>query len=241
MASTDPAPVLVKKLLSGVARSERRRGGWGAHAVAGMLRGSTAKKIRNAGLDELSTYGLLSNFRQRDLVRLLDAMQRARLVRQDIHGCLHLTDRGMEVMVADSELAPDVAKTIGRHVEFVDASRRTTSSSSSAGQVGDTYLKTLRLHGEGMNYSQIADERGLTESSVLRHFIVLADHGYELEIEADGDDELLDELRTVAADWSPGDELKPLKQKLSIPCSYSELRLNLAILLGESDDEAPSG
>ena len=239
ITTTDSLQTLARKLLSGVARSERCRGGWGAHAVAAMLRGSTAKKIRNAGLDELSTYGLLSEFRQRDLVRLLDVLQRVQLTRQNTHGCIYLTERGTKLMTSGGDLPPDVEESLLRHVDSVGAGDRSGSGAQKK-SVGDTYLRTLKLLGDGLDYEAIADERGLTTSSVLRHLMVLSHAGYAIDLDAEGDEALLEELRDVAADWEPGDPLNPLKEALSTPCSYTTLKLNLAILLGEPDGEAAS-
>ncbi len=236
ITTTDPLPTLVKKLLSGVARC---RGRWGAHAVAGMLRGSKAKKILRANLDKLSTYGLLCEFRQKDLVRLLDILQRLRLTRQDVHGCLELTERGKEVMTSTDDLPPDVDKNLALHVDSlagaVESTRKSTATSTE--DIGDTYLRTLQLAHQGLDYGDIADERGLTASSVLRHFMVLANQGYELDLANYADEALLAELREAAIDWKPGDPLKPLKQSLSTSCNYTALKLNLAILLDERHDE----
>ncbi len=234
ITTSDSLQLLVRKLLSGVARAARCRGGWGAHAVAGMLRGSTAKKIRNNGLDKLSTYGLLSNLRQRDLVRLLDVLQRLRLTGQDVHGRLTLTERGLDVMKSEEELPRDVDEMLRRYVspvaEVLDDEDGVGVAPS---DLSDTYLKTLRLRKEGLEPDEIADRRGLTKSSVLRHFIVLAAEGYSLQLDNHADDELLAELREAADDWAPGDRLKPLKQSLSTSCNYTDLKLNLAILAGE--------
>lgn len=233
ITTTDSLQVLLQKLLSGIARC---RGGWGAHAVAGMLRGSKAKKILRGRLDQLSTYGLMSDFRQRDLVRLIDVLGRLQLTRQDTRGCLHLTDQGREVMTSTDALAPEIEKQLARHVDSVadvlHQSEKTTRASQDD-DLGDTYLRTLKLARGGLGFRDIADQRGLTNASVLRHFMVLASRGYELELDEHADGGLLPELRTVAEEWNPGDPLKPLKNQLSTPCNYTTLKLNLAILLGE--------
>ena len=242
----DEPAILLKKLLSGVARC---RGRWGAHAVAGMLRGSKAKKILQGRLDQLSTYGLLSNLRQRDLVRLLDVLGRLRLTEQNTHGCISLSDRGKKLMTSSDPLPPDVEKYLLRHVSSVPSPSTTSSSdngkkekyfkrSTPAAKTGtddvnDTYLRTLRLHREGKDFREIAEKRGLTTSSVLRHLMVLAHNGYELDLEKHADGKLLPELRDIAEDWEPGDPLKELKESLTTPCNYSELKLNLAIMLSE--------
>ena len=230
--TTDSVQTLVRKLLSGVARC---RGGWGAHAVGGMLRGSKAKKILRGRLDQLSTYGLLSDFRQRDLVRLLDLLQRLGMTRQDVRGCLHLTELGKEIMASSDPLPAEIEKTMVRHVDSTDGLVDTGDSTSSTADddLSDTYLRTFKLARDGRDISEIVEARGLTKSSVLRHFMVLADSGYELDLAEHADGRLLPELRDVAGDWSPGDPLKPLKEKLSTSCNYTTLKLNLAILLGE--------
>ncbi len=237
ITTTDALPILIKKLLSGVARC---RGRCGAHAVAGMLRGSKAKKILRAGLNKLSTYGLLSDLRQKDLVRLLDILQRLRLTRQDVHGCLHLTDRGKQVMTSSGDLPPDVEKNLSLHVDSVsDANAETRKpSATTTDDLSDTYLHTLKLANQGLDFRQIADKRGLTTQSVLRHFMVLTGRGYELDLEDQADELLLADLREAARDWTVGDPLKPLKHRLSTPCNYTTLKLNLAILLAERHDAA---
>lgn len=245
----DPA-ILVKKLLSGVARC---RGRWGTHAVAGMLRGSKAKKILRGQLDQLSTYGLLDNLRQRDLVRLLDILGRLRLTKQNSHGCISLTDRGQTLMTSDDPLPPDVEKILLRHVAAVDeapkkrqnklnrgskkskgrAPAKAAAQSADDGELNDTYLRTLRRHRDGEDIDAIASARGLTKSSVLRHLMVLAHFGYDLDLSDYADDKLLPELREIAPDWEPGDPLRELRDTLSTSCNYDDLKLNLAIMLSE--------
>jgi ATP-dependent DNA helicase RecQ len=106
--------IALKKLLSGVARA---RGKWGAHAVAGMLRGSRAKKIKKGGLHRLSTHGILSEVKQDDLVHLLDLLARHGLVSRNQHGCLLLTDEGRGVML--DEVDPGAALTAALDANLV--------------------------------------------------------------------------------------------------------------------------
>lgn len=59
----------IQVTLSGVARSHGR---FGKNLVAQMLTGSTAKKIKQTGLQRLSTFGLLSRLRQIDVSDLIE-------------------------------------------------------------------------------------------------------------------------------------------------------------------------
>lgn len=59
----------IQVTLSGVARSQGR---FGKNLIAQMLTGSTAKKIKQTGLQRLSTFGLLSRLRQIDVSDLIE-------------------------------------------------------------------------------------------------------------------------------------------------------------------------
>ena len=93
----DPLEVFVQKTLSGVARA---RGRFGAHMVAAMLRGAKSQKLQSTSLVRLTTYGLLAYVKQPDLVSLLDLLMRHDLLSRDEHGCIAITELGMEVMRA---------------------------------------------------------------------------------------------------------------------------------------------
>jgi ATP-dependent DNA helicase RecQ len=73
---------IVLKALSGVART---KGKFGKTTVAQMLAGSTSEKMARWGLTSLSTFGILAEFRQPEVVQLLDALTEAGLVEhQDV-------------------------------------------------------------------------------------------------------------------------------------------------------------
>ena len=62
---------VILKALSGVARTKGR---FGKTMVALMLTGSNSEKVNKSGLAALSTFGILSDFRQPEVVQLLDAL-----------------------------------------------------------------------------------------------------------------------------------------------------------------------
>jgi len=67
--SPDACLYAVQVAISGAARTHGRIG---KTLVAQMLTGSTSKKIKQMGLDRISTHGLLSSLRQTDVVDLMD-------------------------------------------------------------------------------------------------------------------------------------------------------------------------
>lgn len=108
-----PAPeenVIVRKALSGVARMSNRRGGnweprFGRVKIIQMLLGSRAREILEAGLDKLSTYGLLRDEGNAYLNALFRELERAGLI-QTFPGeypLVTLTSSGEAVMKGRSE------------------------------------------------------------------------------------------------------------------------------------------
>jgi ATP-dependent DNA helicase RecQ len=57
------------------------KGRFGKNTLAATLRGSAAKHVMQAHLNELSTYGLLKNMRQDEILLYLDALCAARCLR----------------------------------------------------------------------------------------------------------------------------------------------------------------
>jgi ATP-dependent DNA helicase RecQ len=101
--TTDRVTEIVRKILSGIARATARcRFGLGKRIVAGMLAGKAHKQIKKWGLDKLSTFGLLEEFSQEELVLLIENLIPAGWVQQEeperFKPVISLTDTGREVM-----------------------------------------------------------------------------------------------------------------------------------------------
>jgi len=79
-ALTEDELLRVRKIL---ACASRMRGRFGKNMLAGTLRGSAAKNVMQAHLNELSTYGLLKDMRQDDILAYIDALCAA--------GCLRIS------------------------------------------------------------------------------------------------------------------------------------------------------
>lgn len=97
---------MLRQALSGVARMSRRtaEGAWegrfGKGRIIAMLVGSKSREILDAGLDQLSTYGLLKNAGTNVLNQLFQELERHGLVltSQGEYPLLSLTSKGAEAM-----------------------------------------------------------------------------------------------------------------------------------------------
>jgi len=113
-ADRDPKLVeAVRMVLSGVARVETQvRVSCGKNLVAQMLCGSRAAKLKQLGLDRLSTYGLLTHLKQPEALTLIDALTAAGCLRVEtldtddpyVMPVVRITQNGWEVMRGDIEL-----------------------------------------------------------------------------------------------------------------------------------------
>lgn len=90
---------VVLKVLSGVARAKGR---FGKTVIAQMLTGSGSEKMDRWGLKRLSTYGILAEFRQPEVVQILDALASSGFVEyQEVdrfRPVANLTARGWELL-----------------------------------------------------------------------------------------------------------------------------------------------
>jgi ATP-dependent DNA helicase RecQ len=94
---TEDETLRVRKIL---ACATRMRGRFGKNLLASTLRGSAAKNVIQAQLNELSTYGLLKDMRQDDILLYLDALVSAEclLVRAGEYPTISITELGERVM-----------------------------------------------------------------------------------------------------------------------------------------------
>ncbi|HJQ25583.1 MAG TPA: RecQ family ATP-dependent DNA helicase [Blastocatellia bacterium] len=99
---------VVIKILSCIARIEREygRGRFGKGTVAAVLRGSTSKPVLESKLNQLSTYGLLSDMRQDEITAYIRALIDAGCVavEKGLYPTVSLTDFGREVMHSRAEV-----------------------------------------------------------------------------------------------------------------------------------------
>ncbi|MCE9593600.1 MAG: DNA helicase RecQ [Planctomycetes bacterium] len=118
------ATVLAQKILSCVVRVGQR---YGAAHVADVLRGSKSERIRAAGHDQLSTYGLLANHAAREVRQWIDQLVGTELLAVDSgeFPTLSLTRDGVAVLRGERPAAlfelPKAARRASRAAPTVTA------------------------------------------------------------------------------------------------------------------------
>jgi ATP-dependent DNA helicase RecQ len=96
-ALTDEESLRVRKILACAARMKGR---FGKQVLAASLRGSAAKNVMQAHLNELSTYGLLKDMRQEDILLYIEALLRGGCLRVSAgtYPTVSITELGERVM-----------------------------------------------------------------------------------------------------------------------------------------------
>lgn len=98
---------MLRKALSGVARMSQKNaeGAWtprfGKGRIVAMLIGSRSREVLDAGLDELSTYGILKSMGSAGVNQLFKEMEKLEMVETTSEGdypLLRLTEKGSECM-----------------------------------------------------------------------------------------------------------------------------------------------
>jgi ATP-dependent DNA helicase RecQ len=167
------ATAVVRKILSGVARTQGR---FGKTTVAAMLCGSRSQAIERWGLQKLSTYGLLTEFRQAEIVQILDNLLAAGWVVQEeverFRPVIHLSPMGWEVMKGTRDadcvwrLAPELLAKLGGR----SRSRREPAARSGAQPAHDLENALEQPSASGPNVlhpfrGSDAERRGAPEGS----------------------------------------------------------------------------
>jgi ATP-dependent DNA helicase RecQ len=95
-----------------LACAARLKGKYGKGTLASVLRGSRAKAVLDAKLDELSTYGLLAHLTQEDIVAWCDALVDAGYLRltPGAYPTVWLTDTGRDVMLEKAHARVNLRK-----------------------------------------------------------------------------------------------------------------------------------
>lgn len=211
-------------LLSAVARMQ---GEWGMHTVASVLRGSLARRLADNELDKLPVYGLLADFTQAQLVGMLEALIATGLVVLVEHRCVGLTKAGVEVMRGERQ-APEALETAFEEAMLCTAPPKVRSPNS------PSVCATRQLLSRGLNPSEIAQNRGLSEDAIMTHIMTLYEAGERFDFTNELDAALLAELRELAPAWQPGEALKPIYEALEDPPSWAKLKLHLIHLASEN-------
>jgi RecQ family ATP-dependent DNA helicase len=239
---TEDERLTVRKILACVARTEGR---FGKGLVAGCLRGSRSAKIAQAGLDRLSTYGLLSGMTQDEILLFVDALVSAGALRVTggAYPTVQLTAAGGDVMRERAEIrlalpAPEPA---------APQRFRPASASSSGGAAAapakrvSTVEETYAFYRAGMTVEEIARERGLSEMTVEKHLAECIAEGRDFDISRHVPPQDRALIEQAVAEVG-AERLKPLREALPRHVTYRMIRFVVADLerASRSETEADS-
>jgi ATP-dependent DNA helicase RecQ len=233
----------VRKILACAARMGGR---FGKGMLASTLRGSRSAKLSQMGLDQLSTYGILSGMTQDEILLYVDALVAA--------GCLHvtagayptvaITQAGGEVMRERESVRLALPPLRYNTSYTAPASSRDASSSTSRAPSApktNTVDETYALYEQGLTVEEICARRGLTEITVEGHLAACILEGRAFDVSQFVAAEDRAEIEHAAASLGTG-RLKPLREALPRHITYRMIRFVVADLqraagLGEESDE----
>ena len=228
---SDEERLTVRKILACAARMEGR---YGKGILAATLRGSRQAKVLQAGLNGLSTYGLLAHLTQDDIMLYIDALVAA--------GCLRVTG-GTYPMVVLTPLGDEVmrerasvqlalpAQTVTPPVPRSDARTTREPARSPAAPMPrvSTVDETYAFYEAGMTIEEICEQRGLTAMTVEKHLAecITAGRPFDVTRHVTTQDRALIEL---AIERLGTERLKPLRDSLPRHITYRMIRFVVADL-----------
>ncbi len=218
-ALSDEEHLAARKILSCIARMQGR---FGKGMVAGVLRGSKAKNIIANELDQLSTYGLLSEYSQDDLTRFINALIVAGCVKQTggAYPMVNLTTLGQAVMRDQTRVELDL--------EAVEADT-SDEEITLPPDYSETREQTYALYQQGLSVSEIAEKRGLKPLTIEEHIAALIEEGRDINVAdlVDAEDRALIEAAALKCGL---ERLRPIKDELPERIGYSAIRFIVADL-----------
>jgi uncharacterized protein YpbB len=218
--------VTVRKILACAARMNGR---FGKGMLASTLRGSRSAKLAQAGLDRLSTFGLLSGMTQEEILLYVDALVAA--------GCLQvlggtyptiaLTREGAEVMRERAEARLPLPPLAPAPARSADSSRPAPRAASQPKT--STADETWALYEQGLSVEEICQQRGLTEMTVEKHLADCIAEGRPFDLSRHVTETDCAEIAR-AVEQLGADRLKPLREALPRHITYRMIRFAVAHL-----------
>jgi ATP-dependent DNA helicase RecQ len=233
-AVTEPRELLederltVRKILACAARMGGR---FGKGMLASALRGSRSAKLSQAGLDRLSTYGILSGMTQDEILLYVDALVAA--------GCLHvtsgnypmisLTPEGGEVMRERAAVQLRLPPPYTAPAYDAPPSRTSPRAATPSAPKTSTVEETYALYEQGLTVEEICAQRGLTEITVEGHLADCILRGRPFDVSQFVSAEDRADIERAAAGLGT-ERLKPLREALPRHITYRMIRFVVADL-----------
>ena len=156
----------------------------------------------------------------------------------------NLTDR-MPALQTGFERQPSAIRSrLARHE--IDTSEDGQSSSEeqiqnpSVARKESTYGRTRRLLAQGFSIEQAADERDLSENTIVAHIEALVQNGISVDLRPHlPPEERIERIKAAFELGGLDTSLTPVKKALGDDCTYNEIRLVRAFLIQQADAPGP--
>jgi ATP-dependent DNA helicase RecQ len=212
-ALSDGESLCVRKILACAARMKGR---FGKSTLAATLRGSAAKNVMQAHLNELSTYGLLRDMRQEDIMVYIDALLGAACLRVSAgaYPTISVTELGERVMREQEriELALDGKSEKDDEEPLLPA----------------TALQTFTLFSNGCSVEEIAQQRGLVTNTVEGHLIECLSAGLAVDLCRLVSDSHRSQIEKAISERGLDQGFKAIRESLPESITYNMIRFVVA-------------
>lgn len=105
-----------------------------------------------------------------------------------------------------------------------------------------TYGRTRRLLAQGFSIEQAADERDLSENTIVAHIEALVQNGISVDLRPHlPPEERIERIKAAFELGGLDTSLTPVKKALGDDCSYIEIKLVRAFLIQQADAPGPDG
>ena len=217
----DDELLCVRKIL---ACASRMKGRFGKNILAATLRGSASKNVMKAHLNELSTYGLLKDMKQDDVLLYVDALCAALCLRisPGEYPTVSITQLGERVMREQQRIKLALAA-------------ESASKQDEERLLPATALQTHTLFSNGHPVEDIATERKLKTETVEGHLIECLSAGLTVDISrvvSESDQALIEK----AIVQHGTDKFKLLRESLPENITYNMIRFVVARHLLQTRD-----
>ncbi|MGH9873897.1 MAG: RecQ family ATP-dependent DNA helicase [Pyrinomonadaceae bacterium] len=213
-ALTSEESLRVRKILACAARMKGR---FGKQLLAASLRGSAAKNVMQAHLNELSTYGLLKDMRQEDILLYIETLLSAGCLRVSggNYPTIWITELGERVMREQQQI--ELAIPEGGHTIPIDEDRAPPQ----------TAFQTLALHRQGLSVAEIAAQRGLVANTIENHLVECLVAGLDVDLSQLVSSEDREQI-LKAIEQHGTEKLKPIHDSLPENMTYNQIRFVVA-------------
>jgi ATP-dependent DNA helicase RecQ len=218
---SDDELLRVRKIL---ACAKRMKGRFGKQLLAATLRGSASRSVLRAHLNELSTYGLLKDMPNDDIMLFIEALVTARCLSVSVgqYPTVSITEFGNAVMLEKDKV--ELCLPIN---ESPSDSYRASDDADLPVRPTQTMLASFSLYKRSLNVREIAKNRGLTTNTIEEHLQKCLEAG--LDVDVSHFVSLHDKVLIDAAIQEHGiGSLKVLREALPATITYNMIRFVIA-------------